>query len=65
MKVYSISFDIYFFLQLMSNTLTLVHGQDSEQSTNRLYINQYSMLSGEIRRKNLAVENKLDVEGKT
>ena len=49
----------------MSNTLTLVHGPDSEQSTNRLYINQYSMLSGEIRRKNLAVENKLDVEGKT
>lgn len=44
----------------MSNTMILLHGPESEQSTNRLYINQYSLIKGEIVKKDYVSENKLE-----
>jgi len=37
-----------------------VHGLESEQNTNRLYINQYSLIKGEIIKKDYISENKLE-----
>ena len=40
--------------------MILVHGLESEQTTNRLYINQYSLIKGEIIKKDYISENKLE-----
>lgn len=40
--------------------MILVHGLESEQATNRLYINQYSLIKGEIIKKDYISENKLE-----
>lgn len=44
----------------MSNTFVLVHGPESEQTTNRLYVNQYALLKGKFVTNDLDVENKLE-----
>lgn len=46
---------------VLSNSVVLVHGPESEKTTNRLYINQYSLLKGKFATYDLDVENKLEV----
>jgi len=56
-----LKWDLQHSFTLLSNTMILVHGLESEQATNRLYINQYSLIKGEIIKKDYISENKLEV----
>lgn len=45
---------------MVSNSFVIVHGPESEKTTNRLYVNQYTTLKGKFVTQDLEFGNKLE-----